>query len=76
MIDTEKIYLNPGNVVMVRHNIDNKPKMLVLEKVSHTILNRDGMKENSFAGIRCGWFDKNQTYQTAVFSTKDLELVD
>lgn len=75
MFENDKVYMNPGNIVRVKHDIDNRPKMMVVEKVSHTLMDKDGVKSNSFAGIRCAWFDKNQTYQSAVFSTKDLELV-
>lgn len=31
------IYFNPGDIVIVKHNIDNKPKMLVVEKATKAL---------------------------------------
>ena len=67
------IYFNPGDLVEVKHDIANKPKMLVLEKVTRCITTKDGEKNNIFCGRKCTWFDKHQDLQTAIFSTKDLK---
>ena len=72
-VNSDYIYFNPGDVVMIKHPIDNKPKMLVLEKVTKTLISKDsGEKNNIFCGIKCMWFDKNQELHNAIFSTKDL----
>lgn len=69
----EKIYFNPGDLVMVRHEIPNRPIMFVVEKVMRSLINKDTSKgENIFLGIKCRWFDVNQVLHEELFSTKDL----
>ena len=71
MID-EKVYFNPGDIVMVRHEeLANRPVMYMVEKVSRNIVSKDG-SDNTFIGVRCRYFDKNQVLREAIFSTKDL----
>lgn len=71
MID-EKVYFNPGDLVMVRHEaLENRPIMYMVEKVSRSIVSKDGA-DNTFIGVRCRYFDKNQVLREAIFSTKDL----
>ena len=72
MINDEKIYYTPGQVVMVKHDIENKPRMFVIEKVTKNFLDKDGEKTSFFVGIKCGWFDAQQIYREGIFSTKDL----
>lgn len=66
------VYFNAGDIVTVKHALENKPKMLVVDKVSRSMVNKEGEKETMFVGIRCRWYDKNQTLQEAIWSTKDL----
>ena len=69
----EKIYFNPGDLVMVRQEaLENKPVMYVLEKITRNITTKDGIADNVFLGIKTRWFDKNQVLREAIFSTKDL----
>lgn len=69
----EKIYFVPGDIVTIKHPLQNKPnKMLVSEKVERSIKLQDGKIETSFVGIKCRWFNLNQELQEAIFSTKDL----
>ena len=69
-----QVYFNPGMVVRVKHEIENRPKMFVVEKVTRSLINKEtGEKENLFLGIKCRWFDNNYDLQEAVFSTKDIE---
>ena len=71
MVD-EKVYFNPGDIVMVRHEeLANRPVMYMVEKVSRSIVSKDG-SDNTFIGVRCRYFDKNQVLREAIFSTKDL----
>lgn len=74
MINDDKIFFNPGDIVKVKHDkLNNVPEMYVVEKVTRTILNKsDNSKENVFIGIKCRWFDKNSCLREAIFSTKDL----
>lgn len=72
MTESTRVYFCPGDVVMIKHDLDNKPKMMVVEKVSRNIVSKTGETETSLAGIKCRWFDANQCMHEAVFSTKDL----
>ncbi len=70
----EQIYFNPGMVVRVKHDIENRPKMFVVEKVTRSIINKEtNEKESVFLVIKCRCFDKNYDLQEAIYSTKDLE---
>ena len=71
-METGYVYFNAGDIVTVKHDLENKPKMLVVDKVSRSMMNKDGDKETMFIGIKCRWYDKNQTLQEAIWSTKDL----
>lgn len=72
----EKVYFMPGDVVQVRQEIDNKPKMIVKGKeTSRFTPNKDEAGKDYLSGIRCIWYDKEQRLQEAVFNTKDLNIV-
>jgi len=73
--DLNKIFFTPGDVVTIKHDIENKPQMLVKGKESKTIRDKDE-KGSHFMGIRCFWFTSEHLYQEQVFSTKDLVHVD
>ena len=71
--DENRVYFNPGDIVTIRHDIENKPTMFVVEKCTRSMYNKEtNEKENIFLGIKCRWFDKNQVMQEGLFSTKDL----
>jgi hypothetical protein len=72
---TEKTFFISGDVVTLNKDIDNLPKMVVVDKVTRSLINKDGNKETIFVGIKTRWFDKNQTLQEAIFSTKDLKHI-
>ena len=71
-INDEKVYFVAGQVVTIKHNLENKPKMLVVEKKTRDIVNKDGSRDTIFLGMRCIWFDKNQVMHEGIFSSKDL----
>ena len=73
--ELDKIYFVAGDIVEVRHNIENKPKMFVTDKITKSIKDKDGNIENVFLGLKCKWYDKNQVLHEAIFSTKDLKHV-
>ena len=69
-----KIYFIPGDIVILKHDLDNKPIMLVTEVVTSRFLtsplNMNGYSDlteknhkNYFKGIRCGWFDADQVWR-------------
>ena len=68
----DRVFFNPGDLVKVRHDLDNVPVMYVEKKVTRDIINSNGEKETMFLGIKCRWFDKDQKLHEELFSTKDL----
>ena len=70
----EKIYFVPGQIVTLRQDIPNKPVMLVYRVERSIIRNED--KNPLLKGVKVRWFTENGFLQEAVFSTKDLILVD
>jgi hypothetical protein len=69
----EKTYFQPGDLVTFNKEIPNKPIMYVIKKETKTFKPElKGLKDDFLLGIKCAWFDKNQTYQVAVFNTKDI----
>lgn len=76
----EKIFFIPGDVVMVRHDIENRPKMIVKTKSQFAVTSTqtktlDGKVPKpapSFHGMICYWFSDNKEYMEKVFNTKDL----
>lgn len=73
MID-DKVYFSPGQRVILRQEIDNRPVMIVYRVERNIIKNKDG--GDLLRGIKCRWFTKDGFLQEAVFSTKDLILID
>lgn len=73
--ENEKIYFVAGDLVEVRHEIENRPKMFVTDKIIKSIKDKDGNVESVFLGLKCKWYDKNQVLREAIFSTKDLKHV-
>jgi len=71
MIDTDKIFFNPGELCTLKHEELNAPIMIVTEKVTK-VYKKDNEINNSFVGIKCRWFSTDLKLQEAVFSTKDL----
>ena len=72
---TDKTFFISGDIVTLNKDIDNLPKMVVVDKVTRSLMKKDGNKETIFVGIKTRWFDKNQTLQEAIFSTKDLKHI-
>ena len=70
----EKIYFVPGQKVTLRQDIPNKPIMLVHRVERSIIRNED--KNALLKGVNVRLFTENWFLQEAVFSTKDLILVD
>lgn len=73
MIEQEKIYFLPGDVVTLKkHNlIPNSPTMLVVKKITKAI-RTEHIKGDFFQGILCRWFTTEGLLQEATFNTKDL----
>lgn len=72
MSDNDKIYFQPGDMVTLKQDLDNKPEMMVVQKKQMLIRPKGGETSSCFIGIQCRWFTKDQQLQEAVFNTKDL----
>lgn len=72
MESIDKIFFTPGDLVTIKHELPNKPVMLVKGKETKTIR---GAEKDYFVGIRCVWFTADGTFQEEIFSTKDLSHV-
>jgi len=69
----DKVFFIPGDLVTIKHDIPNKPTMLVKSKETKTIRETDA---NHFIGIKCFWFTTEGLYQESIYNTKDLEKVE
>ena len=79
-----KIYFRPGDLVTLKHDIPNKPTMLVIKKevglytdkmaayAVNTVHSGSLNNNEQFKGMRCIWFTNTQELQEKVFNTKDL----
>lgn len=74
MMEDNKVYFMPGDIVTLRQDITNKPQtMYVVGKKTRTIkLDKGSDKEEFFKGIICRWFSSTGELQEAIFNTKDL----
>lgn len=70
----DKVYFAPGQKVTLKQDIPNKPIMLVYRVERNILKNKEG--SDLLRGIKVRWFTENGFMQEAVFSTKDLVLVD
>lgn len=70
-----KIYFNPGEVVELRQDLPNKPKMMVVRKVTSMFKKSKEDNADILIGIRCRWFTTTGELQEEVFNTKDLRKV-
>lgn len=73
MIEKEKIYFIPGDVVTLKKKniIPNSPVMIVVKKQTKYV-RTENVKADLFQGIICRWFTTSGELQEAVFNTKDL----
>lgn len=77
-MEESNIYFNPGDVVQIKQDISNKPRMIVIKKIT-SIFKHDSNKiddrKSTLKGIKCMWFTKDGYYQENIFNTKDLTLI-
>lgn len=77
-MEENNIYFNPGQMVILKQDIPNKPKMLVVKKET-SLFKHEAKKDDKkpiLIGIRCRWFTTNGELQEAVFNTKDIKLIE
>ncbi len=70
----EKVYFSPGQLVKLKQNIPNSPIMIIYRIERSIMRNTNG--KDILKGCRCRWFTNDGFLQEALFSTKDLILVD
>ena len=76
-MENTNIFFNPGDVVQLKQDIPNKPKMVVVKKVT-SIFKYDPRRQEDkpiLKGIKCMWFTKNGELQEYIFNTKDITKV-
>ena len=66
----EKTFFKPGDIVTLRQDIPNKPKMVVVRK--ETTIFKDSYQNTQLRGIRCRCFSNDGALQEATWNTKDL----
>ena len=66
----DRIFFNAGDLVRVKHDLDNKPDRMLVVYVKKL---KSVTGNSSLSGIECIWFDDNKCLHKEVFSTKDLE---
>ena len=72
----DKIYFKAGEIVTVKQDIPNKPKMYVVKVEKRTFKPNFKMLkdvDDLLIGIRCRWFTSDGFLQESIFNTKDLE---
>lgn len=71
-IDDKRVFFAAGDVVRIKHQLPNKPDMLVQEVVKATIPSQ-GASKGTLLGVSCIWFSTTGELCKHRFSTKDLE---
>ena len=72
--EDSKVFFQPGDVCQVKQNIPNKPLMIVYKIERSIIKSKNG--KDILKGVKCRWFTENGLLQEAIFSTKDLVLIE
>lgn len=67
----EKIFFTPGDLVILKQDLPNKPIMIV-SRIERSIIRKED--NNILKGVKVRWFTKDGFLQEAIFSTKDLVL--
>lgn len=75
IMERENVFFNPGDVVQLKQDIPNKPKMIVIKKVTSMFKHDKEDSKSMLLGIKCFWFSKDGMYQEQIFNTKDLEIL-
>lgn len=79
----ERVFFASGDLVEIKHDMPNKPVMLV-QSVDKTTMKKYPMPgeadtekdKGTLLGVTCIWFTKNLELQKHRFNTKDLVKID
>lgn len=74
-MEENNVFFNPGDVVTLKQDIPNKPKMVVVRKESSIFKHDQKNVKPVLLGIRCRWFTNDGILQEAIFNTKDIQKV-
>ena len=75
-MEENQVFYNPGDLVILRQDIPNKPIMIVVKKETSLFKHdRKSDKRPILKGIRCRWFTSTGELQEAVFNTKDIQKI-
>ena len=77
-MEETNVYFNPGDIVMLKQNIPNKPTMIVVKKETSLFKHDSKRLEDKrpvLKGIRCRWFTSTGELQESIFNTKDLQKI-
>jgi len=66
--EQEKVFFTPGDRVIIKHQLENKPIMLVQSVDKSTLRTDKGL----LLGVTCIWFNTLGEIQKNRFNTKDL----
>ena len=72
MID--KIFFNPGEIVQLKKDVENKPRRMLVHRVDMMKLKES--KKGQLLGITCIWFTEYGRIQQFRFDSKDLKHVE
>lgn len=75
IMEDDKIYFLPGDVVSLKQDIPNKPIMIVVKKETSIFKNQGVDSQPTLKGIKCRWFTTDGLLQEAIWNTKDLQKV-
>jgi hypothetical protein len=65
----EKIFFSSGDIVTIKHDIPNKPSMIVQSIDKLPVSSGDRV---ALLGVTCIWFSTDLKLQKSRFSTKDI----
>lgn len=68
----EKTFFSSGDVVIIKHDIPNRPHMIVQSIDKLPITNGERV---ALLGVTCMWFSSDNKLQKNRFSTKDIKKV-
>ena len=71
----ERTYFYAGDVVELKQDVPNKPKMIVssVPKIRRVGENKAPDSKSILLGVKCFWFTTQGVYQERVFNSKDLK---
>jgi len=70
--EDKRVFFAAGDVVQIKQDVPNKPKMIVQE-INKSTIPAKGDSKGMLLGVTCIWFSTIGSLEKHRFSTKDLE---